>query len=199
MPSHHPCADPCQAPSACSEVGPCQSVITLLCPCGRVRQSVRCGRSISNVAGRNNQQQLKCTSECALAQRNARLAEALGIDTGSRDKTASAAVYSDELVGFARLNDKFLAVVEKALAEFVPVYFSDNLWTNIFTADSLGRAKRFKCCHRCLQIEGNLFTRLVGLSFSVVYGLIIVSACKCIQNRYPNGGSGSAPKVRGAY
>ncbi|KAK0217433.1 hypothetical protein EDD85DRAFT_1029594 [Armillaria nabsnona] len=119
LPSHHPCADPCHAPSACSEVGPCQTIITLLCPCGRVQQSVRCGRSISNVAGRNNQQQLKCTSECALAQRNARLAEALGIDTGSRDKTASAVVYSDELVGFARLNDKFLAMVEKAFAEFV--------------------------------------------------------------------------------
>ncbi|KAK0192391.1 hypothetical protein F5146DRAFT_1102355 [Armillaria mellea] len=119
LPSHHPCADPCHAPSACSEVGSCQSVITLLCPCGRIQQSVRCGRSISNTAGRNNQQQLKCTSECTLAQRNARLAEALGIDTASRDKTASAAVYSDELVGFARLNDKFVAVVEKAFAEFV--------------------------------------------------------------------------------
>ncbi|KAK0444537.1 uncharacterized protein EV420DRAFT_1574342 [Desarmillaria tabescens] len=119
LPSHHPCADPCHAPSACSEVGPCQSVITLLCPCERIRQSVRCGRSISNTAGRNGQQQLKCTSECAIAKRNARLAEALGIDTGSRDKTASAAVYSDELVGFARLNDKFLAVVEKAFADFI--------------------------------------------------------------------------------
>ncbi|KAK0489493.1 hypothetical protein EDD18DRAFT_1189467 [Armillaria luteobubalina] len=119
LPSHHPCADPCHAPSACSEVASCQSVITLLCPCGRIQQSVRCGRSISNAESKNKPQQLKCTSECAIAQRNARLAEALGIDTGSRDKTASAAVYSDELVGFARLNDKFLAVVEKAFAEFI--------------------------------------------------------------------------------
>ncbi|KAK0473779.1 hypothetical protein IW261DRAFT_677706 [Armillaria novae-zelandiae] len=121
LPSHHPCPAPCHAPSACSEVGSCQSVVTLLCPCGRIQQSVRCGRSISNAAGRNNQQPLKCTPECALAQRNARLAEALGIDTASRDKTktASAAVYSDELVGFARFNEKFLAIVEKAFAEFI--------------------------------------------------------------------------------
>ncbi|KAK0203953.1 hypothetical protein DFS33DRAFT_1260721 [Desarmillaria ectypa] len=119
LPSHHPCADPCHAPSACSEVGPCQSIITLLCPCERIRQSVRCGRCIGNAAGRNEQQQLKCTSECAIAKRNARLAEALGIDTDSRDKATLAAVYNDELVGFARLNDKFLTVVEKAFAEFV--------------------------------------------------------------------------------
>ncbi|KAG7446740.1 uncharacterized protein BT62DRAFT_948549 [Guyanagaster necrorhizus] len=119
LPSHHPCADSCHAPSACSEVGACQTLITLLCPCERIRQSVPCGRSISNAAGRNGQQQLKCTSECLIAKRNARLAEALGIDTDSRDKTASEGVYSDELVGFARLNDKFLAVVEKAFAEFI--------------------------------------------------------------------------------
>ncbi|THH11345.1 hypothetical protein EW146_g8072 [Bondarzewia mesenterica] len=49
--------------------------------------------------------------------RNARLAEALGIDTDA--KTGQQVVYHDELAMFAKANVKFLALVEKTLAEFV--------------------------------------------------------------------------------
>ncbi|KAF8909061.1 hypothetical protein CPB85DRAFT_1308246 [Mucidula mucida] len=118
LPGHHPCTEPCHAPSACSEKEPCQTIISLSCPCGRIKQSIRCGRSTTNASGRSDV--LKCTSECEIAKRNARLADALGINTASRDKNPGGPpVYSDELLGFARLNDKFLSVAEKAFAEFV--------------------------------------------------------------------------------
>jgi len=56
-----------------------------------------------------------------IAKRNARLADALGISMESRDKSAAAAAvtYSDELMGFARVNLKFLGLVEKTFADFV--------------------------------------------------------------------------------
>lgn len=58
-----------------------------------------------------------CTSECAVAKRNARLAEALGISSDRADRNK--ATYRDELVAFARANSKFIPVVEKGLAEYV--------------------------------------------------------------------------------
>jgi transcriptional repressor NF-X1 len=61
-------------------------------------------------------QQLKCTNECLVAKRNARLAEALGISTEGREKPVT---YHDELITFARSNAKFLGLVEKSFAEFV--------------------------------------------------------------------------------
>ena len=61
----------------------------------------------------------KCTSECSIAKRNAKLAEALGINPDANRGDRNAAVYSDEVVAFARANSKFLPTVEKAFAEFV--------------------------------------------------------------------------------
>jgi len=45
------------------------------------------------------------------------LADALGINTDSREKATANVVYTDELVGFARVNAKFLGVVERAFSE----------------------------------------------------------------------------------
>ncbi|KZP23527.1 hypothetical protein FIBSPDRAFT_910249 [Athelia psychrophila] len=115
-PAHHPCTLPCHAPAACSEAEPCRSAITLTCPCGRICQSALCGRSTSN-PGRQATQQLKCSNECLVAKRNARLAEALGISTdASREKGVT---YNDDVMVFARANGKFLGLVEKTFAEFV--------------------------------------------------------------------------------
>ncbi|KAF9525445.1 hypothetical protein CPB83DRAFT_859575 [Crepidotus variabilis] len=120
LPNHHPCTEPCHAPSSCIESEPCQALVTIYCPCGRIKQSVSCGRtSSSGPASRVNQQMLKCTNDCQIAKRNARLAEALGINSEAREKTNAAVVYSDELCSFARLNGKFLPIVEKAFGDFV--------------------------------------------------------------------------------
>ncbi|KAG6814578.1 hypothetical protein H0H92_000107 [Tricholoma furcatifolium] len=61
---------------------------------------------------------LKCNNDCAIAQRNARLADALGITAESREK-AMAAVYHVDITAFGRANPKFVALVEKAFEDFV--------------------------------------------------------------------------------
>ncbi|PPQ78281.1 hypothetical protein CVT25_011740 [Psilocybe cyanescens] len=125
LPNHHPCTRPCHAPATCPETDPCQSIITLTCACGRIRQAVHCGRTASSSPNGNGSQAgagggPKCTSECQIAKRNARLADALGISADGRDRAgAGTASYADDLVTFARANMKFLPVVEKAFADFV--------------------------------------------------------------------------------
>lgn len=112
---NHPCTLPCHAPSTCPETDPCRTPITLTCPCGRVKQIVNCGRTALNPT-RSTQSAPKCTNDCLIAKRNARLAEALGINTEAREKAGNVA-YSDELSNFARANSKFIPLVEKAFAE----------------------------------------------------------------------------------
>ena len=104
---------PCHAPSSCPETESCQSLITLTCQCGRIRQSVPCGRTASS--SRSAHSPPKCNVDCEIAKRNARLADALGINT--EGKNPAGATYNGELVGFARANSKFLSIVEKAFAE----------------------------------------------------------------------------------
>ncbi|KAI0305265.1 hypothetical protein B0F90DRAFT_1809057 [Multifurca ochricompacta] len=118
LPTQHPCTQPCHAPSVCPEVEPCSAVITVLCACGRIQQAVLCGRSASNSAGREATLAPRCTNECEIGKRNARLAEALGINPDLH-KVNRQVAYSDELLAFARLNGKFVELVEKAFSEFV--------------------------------------------------------------------------------
>ncbi|KAF9445356.1 hypothetical protein P691DRAFT_710436 [Macrolepiota fuliginosa MF-IS2] len=128
LPDHHPCPLPCHAPSSCPEAEPCPSLVTVTCPCGRIKQAVHCGRSSSD-SSTPTRPNLKCTNDCGVAKRNARLAEALGINPAKTTGTSSALSgygglvntinYNDEVVGFARINPKFLLVVEKAFADFV--------------------------------------------------------------------------------
>ncbi|KAJ7597086.1 hypothetical protein C8J56DRAFT_307354 [Mycena floridula] len=110
LPNHHPCTLPCHAPSACAEDIPCQSLVSLSCPCGRINQSVHCHQQ-------RVVHQPKCTSECAIAQRNAKLASALGINpipgTGPR------VTYAEDLVKFGRANARILALAETTLNNFV--------------------------------------------------------------------------------
>lgn len=118
LPAQHPCTQPCHAPSICPEVEPCNATITVTCPCGRIRQPLLCGRSTSSPAGREVALSPRCTNECEIAKRNARLAEALGINPDMH-KTNRTVVYPDELVAFARHNGKFVELVEKTFAEYV--------------------------------------------------------------------------------
>ncbi|KAL1690222.1 hypothetical protein GGG16DRAFT_56132 [Schizophyllum commune] len=116
FPDKHPCTQPCHAPAACPEDAPCQALVTLSCPCGRNKQSVRCGNCTGSV--KKERAPPKCTNECAIAKRNARLAEALGISTNDAAK-ADKVEYKDEVVAFGRANPKFVALVEKTFKEFI--------------------------------------------------------------------------------
>ena len=118
LPAHHSCAAPCHAPASCSEDEPCQTIITLKCPCGRIQQPSLCGRCTTSPLGREASQQLKCTNECAVAKRNAKLAEAFGISQDVKEGgIQKPTTYTDELQTFARANVKFCALVEKTFAE----------------------------------------------------------------------------------
>lgn len=77
-----------------------------------------CGRSASSPAGREAGPTPHCTNECEIAKRNARLAEALGINPDTHKQNRNVA-YSDELLAFARHNGKFVELVEKTFAVYV--------------------------------------------------------------------------------
>ncbi|TFL01770.1 hypothetical protein BDV98DRAFT_548477 [Pterulicium gracile] len=129
FPAIHPCALPCHAPSTCPEdkEHPCKAIITLTCPCGRIQQSAHCNTSTAtkpitngyNSTPNRGALQPKCNSECAIAQRNARLAEALGISPKDKGGDEAGVVWKDEVLVFARTNGKFVSLVERTFEEFV--------------------------------------------------------------------------------
>lgn len=95
------------------------------CSCGRLKQSVRCGRSsLSQSSDSVSSRFLKCNNQCEIAKRNARLAEALGISDETRERAnkhmaGGPIVYPEELVVFAKEDTKFVLLVEKTFAEFI--------------------------------------------------------------------------------
>ena len=111
LPAHHSCPLSCHAPSACNESEACSAMITLSCPCGRFQQPTKCGRCTSNP--NKAFQQLHCRDECAIAKRNARLAEALGISPETKEKTN--VTYPEDLVTYGKANAKFVVLVENTL------------------------------------------------------------------------------------
>nr|CDI54515.1 related to Shuttle craft protein [Melanopsichium pennsylvanicum 4] len=111
----HPCQEKCHAPSSCPEVEPCQAVITLQCPCGNLQSRTKCGVSIH---APNKEKWLKCNDSCMIAQRNAKLAEALGLNPSEKAAPAS---YEYETLSYYAVpsNRKFCDEVEAALNEFI--------------------------------------------------------------------------------
>ncbi|KAK0540278.1 FKBP12-associated protein [Tilletia horrida] len=110
----HPCTKPCHAPAACPDSEPCESIITIACPCGHLQQKSKCGASTSNPAGR--ERALKCNDTCAIAQRNMKLADALGINYGEKSAPAT---YDVETIKFYASHRAFGDEVERAFNEFI--------------------------------------------------------------------------------
>ena len=62
---------------------------------------------MSNPMGREASQQPKCTSECSIAKRNARLAEALGINPDKKDeKRVESCLFKEEKQWTQRMASK---------------------------------------------------------------------------------------------
>ncbi|KAG9218190.1 hypothetical protein CCMSSC00406_0010216 [Pleurotus cornucopiae] len=76
-------------------------------------------RTFRMFGGRAMSSHYNCIFECAIAKRNARLADALGINPQSRAAEKTEVNYSNELVSFAKSDVKFLALVERTFADFV--------------------------------------------------------------------------------
>jgi transcriptional repressor NF-X1 len=109
----HPCTSACHAPAKCLESDPCQAIVTQSCACGNLQNRTSCGASTSNPASREVVV-LKCNSECMVKQRNARLADALGIKPEGRGEQ----VWPDDLKAFAISNHAFVKTVESTLRDF---------------------------------------------------------------------------------
>lgn len=167
LPNNHPCTRPCHAPSGCPGTEPCEALITLSCPCGRIRQPVHCGKSVTSRGSESTQALIKCSTDCQIAKRNARLADALGISPETQNKASATATYNDDVVAFARANSKFLPIVERAFAECVLVFaFNDYPLTCGLPVSS--RLKNgLRSFRICLKKDGNSSTTYVD--FSILY------------------------------
>lgn len=108
----HPCTAQCHAPTRCPENDPCQYLVMQTCACGNLQSRTSCGASISGQSRETTQ--LKCNSECAIKQRNARLADALGINQGDRGLTE----WNTDLKEFATANLGFVKMVESTFKDF---------------------------------------------------------------------------------
>lgn len=118
----HPCKAKCHAPARCDESKPCDEVITISCPCGHLRQKARCGASTANSTGTVTDQRLKCNDACLVAQRNAKLAEALGLDGDDRRvvaATTSMPSYDQEMLAFYGTDYRYATELEATLADFI--------------------------------------------------------------------------------
>lgn len=111
----HPCQHKCHAPSSCPEVESCEAVITLQCPCGNLQSRTKCGVSIH---APNKEKSLKCNDSCMIAQRNAKLAEALGLNPSEK---AAPAAYEYETLAYYAVpsNRKFCDELEATLNDFI--------------------------------------------------------------------------------
>lgn len=94
---------------------PCEAVITLQCPCGNLQSRAKCGVSIH---APNKEKTLKCNDSCMIAQRNAKLAEALGLNPSEK---AAPAAYEHEMLAYYAVtsNRKFCEEVEATLNDFI--------------------------------------------------------------------------------
>ncbi|XP_034023140.1 transcriptional repressor NF-X1 [Thalassophryne amazonica] len=143
----HLCAAPCHKGDVCPKTT-CMAKVTLQCDCGRRKETVACTEAASSyqrytaiaVASKLSDMQLgesldmgplltkkelkqtrlECDQECAILERNRRLAEALQIDTASDPfKTRSTSIYSDSLKDDARSDLKFVTEVEEEIKNLV--------------------------------------------------------------------------------
>ncbi|GAA5991452.1 hypothetical protein JCM11641_005210 [Rhodosporidiobolus odoratus] len=115
----HPCPLPCHFPSACSTETPCDKLITVTCTCGHLSQSARCGSCDSKPEG-NQGRHVKCTEACALAKRNAQLADALGVSAEEKKESkVREVVYETQTLEYAARNLKWALEIEKEMKEFV--------------------------------------------------------------------------------
>ncbi|KAN0060919.1 FKBP12-associated protein [Thecaphora frezii] len=111
----HPCCERCHAPSLCPEAAPCEAIITLQCACGNLQSRAKCGVSIHNPI---KEKTLKCNDSCIIAQRNAKLAEALGLNPA--EKAAPTSYEHETLLFYSNpANRKFCEEIEAALNDFI--------------------------------------------------------------------------------
>ncbi|KAJ2724592.1 FKBP12-associated protein [Coemansia sp. Benny D115] len=113
----HACPLPCHAPAVCDESQACQAEVTVECPCGRRVLPMQCGASGSHPQGPT----LECDELCRMAERNRRVALALGFpERAAAPLDGLARIrYSEEVLRFARANLSTVRDLETRIATFI--------------------------------------------------------------------------------
>lgn len=106
------------APSKCSTDEPCPELVEATCPCGHSKQRTRCG-SCNARPESNGGVKLSCLASCATAQRNAALAEALGISKDRAAGTNQLTTWSPDLLAFYAENAAWAKNIEQIITEFI--------------------------------------------------------------------------------
>lgn len=141
----HPCAEPCHRGPCAS--APCKATVTIACACGHRSERVSCGEggpaynqlSASVLAtkiqgiqlgesvdigevmalSRTKPSKLECNEECAVFERNRRLATALHIQNADLSNRAGPPSYSEFLKEEARKNPSSVTSAYQKLTELV--------------------------------------------------------------------------------
>ncbi|XP_052094609.1 transcriptional repressor NF-X1-like [Mytilus californianus] len=142
---NHMCGVPCHFGSPCPQT-PCKAEVLLICKCGNKEAKVPClsgaaqdtaeyqkltvqslagslhsGQpvDISQLAKKKLKRQLDCDAECAVLERNRRMALALEIRNPDLNAKLGNPIYTDFLKDYAKQNPHFVSSIEKALSELV--------------------------------------------------------------------------------
>ncbi|TIB37961.1 hypothetical protein E3P86_01947 [Wallemia ichthyophaga] len=106
----------CHGTSPCDESVSCQAAVTVTCKCGTQKAKVCCGASECTSHSKQDDY-LECKNSCVTAERNSRLARALGInDTYKRKHDTN---YTSEVLQFTHINYGFVSGIQKAFNEFL--------------------------------------------------------------------------------
>lgn len=101
---------PCHHGREC--VNLCDEQVIITCPCGHRQQKQRCPRTADWGS-------LECDDSCAIAERNKRLAEALGIDTNTYQDSRPPHEYNEDLIDVYLADPNFGDMIESQLISFV--------------------------------------------------------------------------------
>ncbi|KAH8039640.1 hypothetical protein HPB51_008233 [Rhipicephalus microplus] len=145
----HPCGEPCHPGTPCSVASTCKTLVSISCECGRRLEKLPCGSSeaqqssfhqlsASLLASKIKDIQLgesvdisrttvlisfwprlDCNEECAVLERNRRLANALHIQNADVSNRVGPPCYSEFLKDEARKNPSFMLSVHQTLTQLV--------------------------------------------------------------------------------
>ncbi|KAJ1837995.1 FKBP12-associated protein, partial [Coemansia sp. RSA 2703] len=115
----HACILPCHSPAMCSEALPCAAKVDVACACGRLTAQRTC--DATSVAPSTGAAPLECDELCRVAERNRRVALALGLSERADAPLDGLARmrYSDAVLQFARAHSAWVRDIEAQLAAFV--------------------------------------------------------------------------------
>ncbi|CAG8711686.1 18869_t:CDS:10 [Dentiscutata erythropus] len=112
----HPCSSTCHAPTSCPDTA-CQSKMMISCKCGHSSKEVICNAT-KETAEEIKRSQLECDNACAMAERNRKLANALGLS----DRIVEgpfAPKYDEELLKYFGANKEWAKNIESTLGDFI--------------------------------------------------------------------------------